>query len=71
MVAQLAEARLVDPGHEAAQRPLVGCDSDAVRRNTWMEAVRGVTGDVLIALPFWALVVFVVYLVLLAGVARL
>jgi hypothetical protein len=32
--------------------------------NRWMTVARRITGDVLIALPFWALIAFMVYLVL-------
>jgi hypothetical protein len=68
MTAQFADARLVDAGtvgeaYEAGERPVTGFDCADAKRGSWIVVVRGITGDVLIALPFWALIAFVVYLV--------
>jgi hypothetical protein len=66
MAAQLANAGLADTGavYEAPEGPLAGFDRIGSGGDGWAAAVRTLTVDVLIALPFWVLVVFVVYLVL-------
>ena len=66
MAAHLADAILVDPcaAHEPAERPVAGFVGDDAEGNSSITVARSIIGDVLIALPFWALVAFVVYLVL-------
>jgi hypothetical protein len=69
MAARFADARLVDPGtvceaYEAGEGSVARFDRADAEGDNWVAVVRGITGDVLIALPFWVLIAFVVYLVL-------
>jgi hypothetical protein len=66
MVTQLADARLGDPRavYEPAERSVPGFNSVVAEGNRWMTAAQGITVSVLIALPFWSLIAFLVYWVL-------
>jgi hypothetical protein len=59
-------ARLVDPGivHEPVERPVVVLENKVGADDRRLTAARGVAIGVLIALPFWALIAFTVYLLL-------
>jgi hypothetical protein len=66
MVTQLADARLGDPRavYEPADHSVSGFDGVVAEGNRWMTAARGITVNVLIALPFWSLIAFLVCWVL-------
>jgi hypothetical protein len=64
MSIQLADAKPVDPRvvHEAPGIPVTVVSSDVIREDRRMTASRGIAIGVLIALPFWALIAFTIYL---------
>jgi hypothetical protein len=64
MAIQLADAKPVERCivYEAPGMPVTVVNSDVIREDRRMTASRGIAIGLLIALPFWALIGFTIYL---------